>query len=347
MRIRSSIALGLGLGLGLSLSWAPSLAQAANGLRPRTPAKFASVPCMQTIAPGDVLHIDYSVDYDDIELTPDELPDSRKHQWFAFSKQLYDFGFPIWINQSDYDRAEQNGDITVMFGPEDILDTSAVWPAGTSVRITPDDPRLPITMEQAAMGIDWDTTGVGPGTWLVAAYTWEPENNLWSPRFGAVRIEDPADPEAGGPTVFLPFDDGLFVLRGEPLALSACVEAPGGSTFTASWATVDGVNEPQWVPFIEDEPVASGDLSVEFVPPAEAGTAVKVRIEVTDPAGRSYVAFTPRTIAVSGEIAEDDTGGGEDVGGGEGCGGCRTAPSSPGLLVGLGLLVLGSCRRRR
>lgn len=338
--------------LVLALVLAPSVAQAANGLRPRTPAVFPSLPCMQTIAPGEVLHIEYSVPYDDVDLTPDELPDSRRHQWLAFSQQRYDFKFPVWVSQSDFDRADANGDITLDFGPDDILESSSLWPAGTWLRITPDDPRLPITAEQAAMGVDWDTTGVAPGTWLVAAYTWEPENNLWSPRFGAVRIEDPADPEAAGPTVFLPRDDGLFATRGEPLVLSGCVETPAGSTLTASWGTIEGIDEPEWIPFIEDQPVESGELSLEFVAPAETGITVKVRVEVTDPAGRSFVVFTPTTIGVSGEIAEDDTSGGEDMGGGGGCGGCRAGFSGGssghhGALMGLGLLLLLGTRRRR
>jgi MYXO-CTERM domain-containing protein len=297
----------------LALALVPSAAHAANGLRPRTPAIFTDVPCLQTVRRGEVLHIEYSVSFDDTELTPDELPDSRRQQLLAFSRQRFDFAFP--------------------------LETSTQWPAETWLRITPDDPRMPITMAQAAMGVDWDTSDVTPGTWLVTAYTWEPENNLWSPRFGAVRVEDPGDPDAAGPTVFLPRTDGLVADRSEPLVVSGCVQAPAGSTLTAYWGTIEGVDEPEWVPFLEDEPVESGELSLEFLAPAQTGSTVKLRLEITDSAGRGYVAYTPTTIAVVG-TSPANGGGGED------CACTSDRPGAPGALVGLLVLLLGVRRRR-
>lgn len=320
-------------------SIAPSTANAANGLRPRTPAEFSAVPCVQTVTRGEVLHIDYAVAYDDTELTPDELLDSRKHQFFAYSKTTFDFAFPVWINRADFDRAEANGDITVSFDDNDILEVSADWPADTWVRITADDPRLPITEAQAAMGVDWDTTDVAPGTWVVAAYTWEPENNLWSPRFGAVRIVDPADPDATGPTAFLPRVDGLLVDRAEGITIEGCVEAPEGSTITASWGTIStGQGEPQWVPFVEDREVESGPLALDLMPPDESGSTIKVRLEITDPNGRTYVAYSPAVIGVTGEAPPPAKGG---------CACANERPSPWTATVGLlGLLVLGVRRRR-
>ncbi|MEX1362909.1 MAG: hypothetical protein AB1Z98_07275 [Nannocystaceae bacterium] len=332
----------------LALVLAPVLpapaAHAANGLRPRTPAVFENVACVQTVTQGEVLNLEYSVPYDDLERTPEELPDTRVHQFFAFSRTRYDFSFPIYINQSDFDRSAANGDQTVEYTADDILESSSLWPAGTWVRITADDARVPITAAQAAMGVTWDTSSVAPGTWMVAGYTWEPEKNLWSPRFGAVRVVDPASPEATGPTVFMPRQDGLLANRGEPMAVQGCIEAPEGSTLTASWGTIaggsGGVGEPEWVPFVEDEPVQTGELALEFVAPAEAGGTVKLRVEITDPDGRSYVAFTPTTIAVVGEVVEtDDDGGG-------GCACANERPRGPWALLGL-LGLLGPRFRRR
>jgi MYXO-CTERM domain-containing protein len=332
---------GLRLGLSLLVATLPLTAEAANALRPRTPATFPTdVPCVQTVQKGDVLHIDYAVPLDDTELTDDELPDSRRHQFFAFAQQRFDFRLPLWINQSDYDRAEANGDVA-QYADAPILESDASWPAGTWVPITPDDPRLPITMAQAAMGVDWDTTDAPPGTWLVAAYTWEPEQNLWSHRFGAVRIVDAADPDATGPTVMLQLESSPIVNVGDAYAPTGCVEAPAGSTLTASWGLVDGALEPQWVPFVEDVPVETGPLDLELVPPAEAVGSVKLRVEITDPEGRSYVAYSPAVIGVLGSAGDDgaEDEGGDDEGDGGG-GGCRLG-ASPGSPAWLALVVLG------
>lgn len=316
----------------------PSVASAANGLRPRTPAIYAGVPCVQTVTRGETLTIEYDVSYDDVELTPEELPDSRKHQFFAFSQTNVDFAFPTYINQSDFDRAEANGDNTVPYSDDDILDISSLWPAGTHVRITPDDPRLPITKEQAAMGVDWDTSNVTPGTWLVAAYTWEPEKNLWSPRFGAVRIEEAGDPDSAGPTVFMPRIDGVLADRAEPLAIEGCIEAPAGSTITASWADVGTGQDPEWVPFVENQEVESGALDLEFMAPAETGTSIKIRIEIVDPSGRSYIAYSPTTIGVIGEAPPEPTE--------SGCAQEQRRPHTGAVLLGF-LLLLGAGRQRR
>lgn len=336
--------------LGLGVLALPSPANAANGLRPRTPAVYGEVPCVASVERGQVLHIEYSVPADDTELTFDELPDSRGHQFFAFAEQRFDFQLPLWINQSDYDRAEANGDI-VDFADRPILEKDASWPAGTWVRITPDDPRLPITTAQAAMGVDWDTTDTPPGTWLVAAYTWEPEQNLWSHRFGAVRIVDPADPDATGPTVFMSRVGSALADVGEPYAVPGCIEAPAGSTITASWGSIVGTAEPEWIPFVEDAPVQTGALALDFVPPAEAVGSIKIRMEITDPAGRSYVAYTPAPIGVIGAAGDGgstgDDGPAQDEDGGGG-GGCRVmGEPAPSAWSGLLLVFLAPALRQR
>lgn len=320
--------------LGICLTALPALG--ANGLRPRTPARFAESACMQTVQQGEVVDIEYSVDDDDTELTPDELPDSRQFQFFAFGKQRFDFTPPTWINQADFDRAEANGDITKIFDDDDILTLSSDWPAGTWVRITPDDARLPITMAQAAMGVQWDTTDVPPGTWLVYSYTWEPENNLWALREGAIRIEAPGDPDSAGPSLFIEPIGNPIATRGEPLAIPGCVVAPEGTTMTAYWGTAEGVDEPQWVPFIEDEPVQTGALDLGFDAPAETGDTVRIRVDLTDGAGRTYTAYLVTLVGVVGEAPSDDGGGG-----------CRCSQTPPPTWMAFAALGLLRLRRRR
>ncbi len=323
--------------LGIALAATPAFA--ANGLRPRTPAVFGEVACMQTVAQGDVVDIPYSVPFDDTELTPDELTDSRQHQFFAFGRQRFDFTPPTWINQSDYDRAEANGDITKIFGDDDILEKSSLWPAGSWVPITADDARVPITMAQAAMGVQWDTTDVPPGTWLVYGYTWEPENNLWSLRQGAIRLEAPGDPDSAGPSLFIEPLSSPLATRGEPLAIPGCVVASQGTTMTAYWGTAEGVDEPEWVPFAEDVPVQTGALDLDFDAPAETGDTVRIRVDLTDAAGRTYTAYLVTLLGVVGEAPAAD----DDGGGGCRCGGTAPSPAWLGL-ASVGLLGL---RRRR
>jgi hypothetical protein len=339
------------IGFGLTLA-APE-AEAANALRPRTPAEFHDVPCMLVVdkSADSVLHIEYAVPYEDPgpgeSRTPDELPDTRVHQFFAFGQLRWNFTLPNWINRDDYDRSEANGDFTREYTPDDILEHSALWPSGTWSRITPDDERLPITHETAAMGVDWDLTDVAVGTWVVAAYTWEPDNNLWAYRTGAIKVVDPGDADSGGPAAFLSFDTPDFITAHEPYALSGCIDAGPGSTMTASWGIRVGNDEPQWIAFAENEPASTGPLALDFSPPAEAeNERIKLRLEVTDAQGRRYVAFSP-FIQV---LPNPDTGGEDDddgSGGAGGCAGCRAQPEPGPRMLGLLLVLLAiRCRRR-
>jgi len=275
-----------------------STALASNGLHPRTPALFPDdLPCVETIVRGEHLHVEYAVPYDDTALTRDELPDSRRHQFFAFAEQRHDFRLPTWISQADYDRALANGDIETL-GDRPILENDLAWPPATWQRITPDHMRLPITKARAAIGVDWDTEETQPGTWMVSAYTWEPEYNLWSHRYAAVRVVDPMNPNATGPTVFLQHDVPPILRVGQRYTQPGCVEAPEGSTITASWGLVVDAATPTWQSFLEDEAVVDGPLALQFQAPAESIGVVKLRVEIVDPTGRSYVAFSPQTIAV-------------------------------------------------
>lgn len=355
----------------LALAAAPTLAHASNGMRPRTPAVFPDdVPCVQTVTRGETLHIDYAAPFDDTDLGADELPDSRRYQFFAFAEQRYDFELPIWITRADYDRADANGDI-VMLGDRPILEEDPSWPATKWTRITADDARIPITIAGSAIGVDWDTGSVAPGTWLVAAYTWEPEQNLWTPRFGAVRVVDPDDAAASGPTVFLVNEVPSVVRVGETYSPVGCIEAPNGATITASWGSVTGGATPQWIEFATDVPVESGVLDVTWSPGEDAIGSALVRVEITDAAG-SYVAFTPSKIGVvaaldDGGMADDSSstssdastttssasssdeassGTGQDDPAPSGCG-CNAKARDPNGIAGLVALLFSCAAVRR
>jgi hypothetical protein len=331
--------------VGLALASVPLGALAANALRPRTPPEFGEVPCMMVVDKSvePVLHIEYEVPWDDLDFTPEELPDTRRHQFFAFGPLKWDFSLPNWINRHDYDRSEANGDFTREYDiDEDILDQSSLWPTGTWHRIMPDDARVPITHEQAALGIDWDLSTTDVGTWVVASYTWEPDNNLWEYRPGAVKIVDPGDPDSGAPAAFLSFEVPGFITAREPHDFAGCVDAAPGSTMTASWGLRVGNDEPQWQTFAQDEPAPDGTLALPFSAPDEAaGGQVKLRLEVTDPDGRRYVAFSPFVSVVANPDPLDDDDGGD------GCSGCHTADRSVTAGAGLLVLALAGLGRRR
>lgn len=294
----------------------PSTASAANGLRPRTPAVFTDTPCAMRIEAGTVASFDYTVPFDDTELSPEELDDSRRMQFFAFRQLHFDYRLPTYVSQADHDRAQANGDNTKSYGAQDILEAASAWPASSWTAITTADPRAPITAEQAAMGFDWDTTGVSPGAWVLAAYTWEPENNLWSYRLGVVRVVEPGNPDAAGPAAF--FDaspDAPAAQVGDSYVMAGCIDAAPGSTYSASYGILEGLDEPTWVPFVDDAEAPSGDLMLALTAPSEAGgKSIKVRIDVTDPSGQSYVAYSPYPVLVLGggttsaDGTEDGTG---------------------------------------
>jgi hypothetical protein len=288
-----------------------------------------------------VLHIDYSVPFDDTMLTADELPTSRTHQFFAFAQQRFDFRPPNWINMIDVQAAIDNGDVMPSeVAADDVLETSSLWPAGTFVRITPDDMRLPITIEQAAMGVDWDTTTVPAGTWVIGVYTWEPKSNLWSWRMGAVRvIDDAASADAAGPAAFLELELGATATTCEAKIVRGCIDAAPGTTYTAYYGLLSGLDEPEWVAFAEDVAVEDGELAIELVLPSDVSGTVKVRVDVEDPQGKVYTAYSPAPIGVLAGDAECTL----DDGDPDGC--TCTSTRAPGALALLPFFAL--VRRRR
>src|SRR5690606_5371137 len=92
----------------VSLGWlAPALVQAGNGGHPRTPVVWPEdVACMTVVdrAQSAALHLAYAVPYADVELTPDELPDSRRHQFIAFCDgRSAGVTRPNWLSWVDAD----------------------------------------------------------------------------------------------------------------------------------------------------------------------------------------------------------------------------------------------------
>lgn len=321
-------------------------ASAANGLKPRVPVIWTAGECAtivdQQAAP--ILHLEYSVlaEEDPDDRTPDEVDDSRTHQFLAFAKQDFHKDPPLWIARADIQRAAMVDD-TVHESDVDreaILEETTRFAADEWIRVTPDDARAPITFAQAAMGVDWDTTGVAPGTYQVAGYTWEPLGNLWARRPGFVKvIASTADAAAAGPSIALLRDD-VAIVAGTPHTLRGCADVAQGTTVTVEWGESIGTIEPEWQNVVEDEPIETGPLTIAVDLPDEAGgKSVRLRAIVTDADGRTYTAFTPEVVAVGANPnpASDD-------GGSERCAVGGSAGSIAWWLILLGLRI---GRRRR
>lgn len=316
---------------------------AANGNRPRTPVVWVDGACSTVVdqSVDPLVHLDYmvGVEEDPTLRTPDEVDDSRTHQFFALGEQ--DIGeLPRWISQSDIERAKIVDTEVAKLGdvdPDDILETTSRFSPGSWVRVTPDDARVPITFAQAAMGVGWDTTGVAPGTYVLWGYTWEPLINLWIRRPGFVKvIASAASAADAGPSLaLLPAE--AVIEAGSPYTVPGCADVEPGSTVTLEWGESVGTTIAAWVVAIEDEPIDDGALTLEFVPPDEAANKpIHLRATVTDPDGRSYVAYTSKLLTVTPDPTPE-TGGG---------GGCRVDDSTgaaPWALV----VLFGLARVRR
>ena len=336
----------LGIAAGALAMW-PQRAPAANAAKPRIPVVWAASPCLQVVdaAQTPVLHLEYSIASEETtELTPDEVSDSRRHQFFAFAAQHFEAAPPTWITRADIDRAAVVDPMVIpdAIAPDEVLETATRWPADEWVRITADDTRVPITFAQAMMGVDWDLASVPSGTWLVKGYTWEPVRNLWSTRWSAVKVIAAGDEAAdAGPSVVLLPDDSGAIESNVAHPLRGCVDAVPGSTLTLEYGVIEGSLEPEWIAIDDDVDAATGDLALDFVPPQDTvGTQIQLRLTITDPTGQRYVAYSPESLTVlqGPEVEDDDDGGG---------GGCRIAGDRATLGGWLSLFVLAARSRRR
>ncbi len=305
-------------------------AAASNGTKPRIAVDWTNAACL-TIVDRSVetnLHLTYTVVQDDTELTPDEVDDSRTHQFFGLCRSRDPQSFlPRWITQADIDRAAAVGAAPPMIDPEDVFETSTEW-ADCWYRINGDDERVPITMAAAAAGVDWDTSTVPAGTYVVEGYTWEPALNIWSGRTGVVKVVDGPSLASSGPALSVSNTEEVLH-KNEPVTITGCVSAMEGSTITAYWGLAE--LDVSWQAFIEDDPVSGDSFALEFSPPEElTGEAAMIRVDITDPMGRSYTNYMRELVIVLGT---EGPGSCMDEGGfigGAGCGDSGTGADTSG-----------------
>jgi hypothetical protein len=307
--------------------WAhPSMAEA--------PLFGMAADCVQVVDKQmtEVLHVSYTVGADDTALVQGDIavPDAKTHQFFAFRGALlaHDFGeelfpfappgaasivLPSWITNADVKRAARATNTLdgTAFSEADIpagavLDAEPTL-AGSYLRVTADDARVPITLAQSLAGVDWALADVDPGLYTFAGYVFSPPYNGWAPRAQLIEI---VDGSAAGPVANIErIEGGLFPYQGRKVR--GCVATPEGSQLKG-WFTVVDRPESGWIEWLPSEAVTSGPLSLCFRDPRpELTGSVRLRFDLTAPDGTTRSFYSPDTVAAlpgSGACAE-----GEDV----------------------------------
>ena len=355
----------LALALLAIAAWVPP-AWASNGNLPRTPVVHQNETCITIVDPATtpVLHLPYTIPFNDTCLGPDELPDNRTHQFVAWCRSWPAWEqIPHWLAWSDVDRATERGILPQMPPATDVVEGQAAL-EGCMARIDDDEERRAIHCETAVDGVDWNVSATPPGAWIVHGYTFDPPQNLWVPRRGVVKIEGPGDPPAAALS-----PHAILLGSGAPLALEACTDAPAGSTLRAFWALASG---SEWHQFAEIADVDHGFFALELAIPAEladGGGVIVLRVEITAPDGSTFAYDSPDEVTVidvpvsttgatgsafdfcadnPDALAPQDCGDEVDDGRKLACG-CTSATPPPSWLLALLLAapLKGRCRRGR
>lgn len=343
--------------LPLALLLGPHPAAAHNLGHKRTPVLWDGEPCMTVIdraSNGPIHELHYDIPFEDTQLSSDEPPDSRRHQFFAFCRDHhFEYRNPNWITEAELAIGDALGLGQAMFVDLefDVLELAPRW-QDCFMRINADDERRPISFEAAAEPVLWDTSQLAAGSYVVEAYTWEPWFNLWTEHPGVFRIIDDPDPAANPPAAALDYAEQVVTV-GDDAVISGCIAAMPGSTMSLSWVVGGSGLEPEWTPFVEKQPVEGESFELTLTGPETAlGRYLLIRLDVEDPQGRTWTAYGTKYIGVVAQppMASDESG---STDGGElepehapGCG-CASAPRSSWVDAVPVLGVLVWLRRRR
>jgi len=286
-------------------------ASAANTNKTRVAPAFWGDACIVTVdrSVDPVARLGIAIPYEDASLTEDELPDSRRLQFFALCEDHpVQSELPNWVTMDDAQRSLDAEIIDALPDAQEVLASADAWQktghdggAGSCiVPINGADGRMPITCDDTADGIVWDTTGVPAGAYVIRSYTFEPDKNLWARRPGLVRVVD--GDEDPGPAVTIGAPRRKATTYEEPgFIVTGCVAGLPGTTleiqFAEAAAVADG-DDSAWqtaaTPVAED-----GTFEALFVPPeALVYKAVYLRAIATDPEGRTWIAHSDHEIVI-------------------------------------------------
>ncbi len=287
--------------LALALPWP---AYASNGTRIRTPVDWTGAACVVSVdrSSNAVVNIPYDIPYEDTDVTDDEVDDSRTFQFFALCRQHHPQSFlPFWISWDDVMRADARGLAPNGLVDEDVLETSSTW-GECFAALNANNDRYPITKARASQGVNWDTTDVPAGPYMIAGYTWEPIENLWTERPGIVLVHDGGGAGSVAPGIAISTPEQQ-VFSNETVLLEGCITGDANTTVRGYWASLQGVGtanwEPQWVEFARDVDPDGTTLALPFpIPASAAGGNIMVRVDAIDGQGRRTEGYMRNFIVV-------------------------------------------------
>lgn len=331
--------------LAVAGALAPLAARAGNGLHPRTPVEWPDdVPCMTVIDRGQspVYQFSYGIPYEDTDVTPDEVADSRRHQFIAVCRDHSpQEPLPTWLSWKDIDAAANKGLIDPMdVVDDDVFETNPLF-KDCFARILEDDARRPITFAEAMKPVVWDTTGLPAGPYVVQGYTWEPAFNIWTHRAGVVHVVDGPDLSAVAPAAAL-MNPEDFMFGGDTLTLQGCVRAMPGATMSLYWSLTSDA-QLNWLPYVEGVAVDGDVIALPFQPPEDAiQETIALRLDVTDPMQRTFSTYPLHLLTVlPGQTGTTGCGDSGSFIGNESCGEVSTGDGGTGVTTSGGSVTGG------
>jgi hypothetical protein len=309
-------------------------ARAGNGLHARTPVLWHDVECLERIdrATQPTYALSYDIPFEDIDVTEDEVDNSRTHQFFAFCRQLPPgVEPPQWITPLDVSQAEAHNLLPEGgVGELDVLEDHPQW-QGCWYRINADEERRPITYEMAEQEVVWDLAEVPAGTYSLQGYTYEPAFNLWVPRnAGVIKIVDSEGVADAGPAAAITSGE-QSVCVGESIVLEGCFDALPDASVTVSYAVVSDADELQWVEVEHEGALGDGRFALRWTAPDDLGDeTVVTRIDFIDPNANSYSAFAAHDVFVRPRSSPGCGSSPDPCGDGKGCSGTSAEPPDTG-----------------
>lgn len=289
----------------------PTVAYAANGTMPRTPVLYPPHACL-TIVDRSIdatTEIAVHLPFEDVGLTEDELPDSRRVSYVGLCRDHSRIeALPNWVTVDDAERALAAGIIDAMPPADEVLQTAPLWQRddGEPCIVAMVDERVPISCDATVDGITWDTTGAPAGNYVVRSQTFAPPVNQWTQRSGVVQIHDgEVLPVA---TLMSPGNDAKAFL-GSGYRVLGCMAGPPGTTVSLQWASTaaDLDDDASWTELASLDACA-GEIDMVFVPPeSTVYLGLLLRAVATAPDGRTWTGYAPSFFTVyPGDEASDE-----------------------------------------